>query len=61
MASVVILKKTRFKYDDIPEKTNEEIEVFFNKFLDKVSPIVAKIENKFVEYSDELMKLKKTD
>ena len=54
-------EKTRFKYDDIPEKTNEDIEVFFNKFLDKVSPIVAKIENKFVEYSDELMQLKKTD
>ena len=54
-------EKTRFKYDDIPEKTDEDIEVFFNKFLDKVSPIVAKIENKFVEYSDELMQLKKTD
>ena len=38
--------------------TLKELSKVLIKFLDKISPVVQKIEDKFIENSDTLMKLK---
>ena len=37
---------------------DEEIRNSVNKFYDKITPIIKKVEDKFIENSDELMKMK---
>lgn len=51
-------KKEKFPFDKLNELTNEEIVQKLNRFLDKIEPIVIKVENKFLEHSDELMRMK---
>ena len=38
--------------------SDDEIRKIINDFFDKVSKIVQKVENKFIERSDELLELK---
>ena len=55
---VNIDKKESFIYDDIPSMSDEEIRDSVNKFFDKITPIVEKVENKFLEKENELLRLK---
>ena len=55
---VNIDKKESFIYDDIPSMSDDEIRDSVNKFFDKITPIVEKVESKFLEKKDELMRLK---
>lgn len=38
--------------------SDDEIRLEVNKFLDKITPIIKSVKNKFEEYHDELIKLK---
>ena len=51
-------KSERFSFSKIDEYTQEEIEIKFNKILDNFSIIVEKVEDKFLEHQEELIKLK---
>lgn len=51
-------ENTKFNYNEIAELTDDELSKALMKFLDKISPIVQKIEDKFIENSETLMKLK---
>ena len=51
-------KKESFIYDDIPSMSDDEIRDSVNKFFDKITPIVEKVESKFLEKKDELMRLR---
>mgnify|MGYP006095837803 FL=1 len=51
-------KIERFPFSKVDEYTQEEIEIKFNKILDNFSTIVEKVENKFLEHREELIKLK---
>ena len=51
-------KKEKFNYDDVESLSDEDLRKSINDFYDKISPIVSKVENKLVEYSEELMKMK---
>lgn len=51
-------KKEKFPFSRISEFTHDEIREKLNKILDKFEPIIKKIENKFQEHSDELIKMK---
>ena len=53
-------KTEKFPFSKIDEYTQEEIENKFNKILDSFSPIVEKVENKFLEHKEELLKLKES-
>ena len=55
---VNIDKKESFIYDDIPSMSDDEIRDSVNKFFDKITPIVEKVESKFLEKKDELLRLK---
>lgn len=55
---VNIDKKDKFIYEEIPSMTDDEMRLEVNKFLDKITPIIKSVENKFEEYHDELLKLK---
>ena len=55
---VNIDKKESFIYDDIPSMSDDEIRDSVNKFFDKITPIVEKVESKFLEKKDELMRLR---
>ena len=55
---VNIDKKDKFIYEEIPSMSDDEIRLEVNKFLDKITPIIKSVENKFEEYHDELIKLK---
>jgi len=45
-------------YDEIPELTDEELSQILIKFIDKITPIVEKVEDKFLENSKLLIDLK---
>jgi nicotinic acid mononucleotide adenylyltransferase len=49
-----------FKYDfgTISDKTSDEISYDLNEIFEKIIPFVDKVENKFMEYKDELLDLK---
>ncbi|MDB4316323.1 PD-(D/E)XK nuclease family protein [Cyclobacteriaceae bacterium] len=47
-----------FPFSKIDDLSEEEIESVFNKILDTFSLIVEKVENKFLEYRNELSKMK---
>ena len=51
-------KKQRFVYEEIPTMTEEEIRETVNNFFDLITPIIKKIEDKFLEKKDELLKMK---
>jgi len=51
-------KKEKFIYDDVETNSEEELRKSINEFYDKITPIINKVENKLVENSNELMKLK---
>ena len=51
-------ENTKFNYNEIPELTDEELSKILIKFLDKISPVVQKIEDKFIENSVSLLELK---
>jgi hypothetical protein len=51
-------KKEKFIYDDVETNSEEELRKSINEFYDKITPIIIKVENKLVENSNELMKLK---
>jgi len=55
---VNIIKKEKFLYDDIPSMSSEELQGIINKFFDKISPVIAKVEEKFLEHKNELIKMK---
>lgn len=50
--------KESFKFDEINNMSDEELRKSVNRFLDKVHPTVIKVEEKFEEYRDVLLKLK---
>ena len=52
------IKKQKFPFDKISELTDNEIREKLNKILDNIKPIVNMIESKFLEHSDELIKMK---
>jgi hypothetical protein len=51
-------KKEKFIYDDVESNSEEELRKSINDFYDKITPIINKVENKLVEYSNELIKMK---
>ena len=51
-------KKEKFIYDDVETNSEEELRKSINDFYDKITPIINKVENKLVENSNELMKMK---
>jgi hypothetical protein len=51
-------KLVKFPFSKVDDLSDEEIELEFNKILDGFSPIVEKVENKFLEHKEELLKLK---
>ena len=48
-------KLEKFPFSKIEEE--DEIRIEFNKILDKFQPVVEKVENQFIKYSDELIKM----
>jgi len=48
----------KFDFDSINEDTEEGIIMKLDKVVKKVVPVIEKYENKFLEHSDELLKLK---
>ena len=48
----------KFIYDDVETNSEEELRKSINDFYDKIIPIINKVENKLVENSNELMKMK---
>ena len=55
---VTFTKNFNYDFSSISDKTPDEISEDLIKILDKVIPIVFKVENKFLEYQDELLELK---
>jgi hypothetical protein len=53
-------KLVKFPFSKVDDLSEEEIELEFNKILDGFSPIIQSVEDKFVEYKDELMRMKKS-
>ena len=51
-------KLVKFPFSKVDDLSEEEIETEFNKILDEFSPIIQSVENKFIEYEDELLRLK---
>jgi len=51
-------KKEKFIYDDVESNSEHELRKSINEFYDKIIPIINKVENKLVENSNELMKMK---
>ena len=49
---------SKIDYEEVSNLSDDEIRKFINDFFDKVSKIVQKVENKFIERSDELLELK---
>jgi hypothetical protein len=47
-----------FKFDNVDSLNEEDLRKSINDFYDKISPIVSKVENKLVEHSEELMRMK---
>ena len=53
-------QKQKFIYEDIPSMSDDEMRSEINKFFDKLTPIIESVEEKFTEYRDELLSLKKS-
>ena len=51
-------KLVKFPFSKLDDLSEEEIEIEFNKILDGFSPIIQSVENKFIEYEDEILRMK---
>jgi hypothetical protein len=51
-------KLVKFPFSKVDDLSEEEIEVEFNKILDGFSPIIQSVEDKFMEYKDEILIMK---
>lgn len=51
-------KLVKFPFSKVDDLSEEEIEFEFNKILDGFSPIIQSVEDKFMEYRDELLIMK---
>ena len=51
-------KLVKFPFSKVDDLSEEEIETEFDKILDEFSPIIQSVENKFIEYEDELLRMK---
>ena len=52
-------KLVKFPFSKVDDLSEEEIEFEFNKILDGFTPIVELVENKFIEYRNEILNMKK--
>ena len=48
----------KFNYDDVESLSDEDLRKSINDFYDKITPIVSKVENKLLEHSEELLRMK---
>ena len=53
-------KLVKFPFSKVDDLSEEEIEFEFNKILDGFTPIVELVENKFIEYRNEILNMKKS-
>ena len=51
-------KLVKFPFSRVDDLSEEEIEFEFDKILDGFSPIIQMVEDKFLEYKDEILKMK---
>lgn len=51
-------KKEKFNFEDNLSMSDEEVRKEVNRFLNKITPVIQKVEKKFLEYSDELIQMK---
>lgn len=51
-------KPEKFDFEELSELTTDELTQKMNKFLDKFEKIVNKVEDKFLEHSEELIEMK---
>ena len=51
-------KLVKFPFSKVDDLSEEEIEFEFNKILDGFSPIIQMVEDKFLEYKDEILRMK---
>lgn len=51
-------KKEKFNFEDILSMSDEEIRKEVNKFLNKITTVIQKVEKKFLEHSEELIEMK---
>ena len=51
-------KLVKFPFSKVDDLSEEEIELEFNKILDGFFPIIQSVENKFIEYKDEISRMK---
>ena len=51
-------KLVKFPFSKVDDLTKEEIEKEFNKILDEFSMIVQKVEDKFLEHKEEILRMK---
>ena len=58
MWTIPYSKKEKFNFEDILSMSDEEIRKEVNKFFDKITPVIQKVEKKFIEHSDELLEMK---
>ena len=52
------LSKKAFNFEDISSMENDEIREVVNKFYDEITPVIELVEEKFISYKSELIKLK---
>ncbi len=50
-------KKKAFNFDNISSMENDEIREVVNKFYDEITPVIELVEEKFISYKSELIKL----
>ena len=51
-------KLVKFPFSKVDDLSEEEIEFEFDKILDGFSPIIQLVEDKFLEYKDEILRMK---
>ena len=51
-------KLVKFPFSKVDDLSDEEIEFEFDKILDGFSPIIQLVEDKFLEYKDEVLRMK---
>ena len=47
-----------FDFDEIYSMSNNDLKIWINNFFTKINPTINKVEDKFVEYENELIKMK---
>ena len=51
-------KKEKFNYDNVESLSDEDLRKSINDFYDKITNIFSKVENKLLEHSEELLRMK---